>query len=477
MGALPRENPGGCTQEPLETLPVCEGVLVLLNEPGMRDFVKAALQQHFARIDTAATADEARKMATETCYRFMIADIRLPGGPRGIELAQELRELSSLEMDVIFITGCGDVQDEIDAMRDATADVLRKPFHAEQLLALIKRAGDRRRTAREIFLRDRESDQRPVPERIVGDSDAIKDLWRTIRRVAPTASTVLIKGETGAGKELVARSLHDLSGRQGSYVPVNCGAISPDLIEGELFGHLKGAFTGAHQARNGLFGHADGGTLFLDEIGEMPLGLQAKLLRVLEARSYRPVGGNQEIPINTRVIAATNRDLAAEVLAGRFRKDLYYRINVIDLRLPPLRERKDDIPRLAEHFLTILSAELGVPKPELTAWDREQLIRYDWPGNCRELRNVIERSLLLGKPPSCYIAATDPAGTPDRPVTEATPRSLATMQRSHIMNALLAAGGNKTLAARSLGISRKTVERKLKEWADPNLCDTGTLDG
>ncbi len=280
-------------------------------------------------------------------------------------------------------------------------------------------------------------------------------------------STVLIKGETGTGKELVARALHDLSGRQGSYVPVNCGAISPDLIEGELFGHLKGAFTGAHQARNGLFCHADGGTLFLDEIGEMPLGLQAKLLRVLEERRFRPVGGSQEIPVNARVIAATNRDLAAEVLAGRFRKDLYYRINVIDLKLPPLRERKGDIPRMAAYFLEGLAAELGLPNPGLSAWDREQLISYDWPGNCRELRNVIERSLLLGRPVSHYLALPDRDNMETDDEVSSQSQSLEKIQRSHIMNALVAAGGNKTLAAQTLGVSRKTIERKLKEWGDP----------
>jgi DNA-binding NtrC family response regulator len=275
------------------------------------------------------------------------------------------------------------------------------------------------------------------------------------------ASTVLIKGETGTGKELAARALHDLSGRRGSYVPVNCAAISADLIEGELFGHLKGAFTGAHQVRQGLFSHADGGTLFLDEIGEMPLGMQAKLLRVLEQRSYRPVGGNHEIPTNARVITATNRDLAAEVLAGRFRKDLYYRINVIGLHLPPLRERKSDIARLARLYLHILSIEVGVPTPELDPCDLDHLLRYDWPGNIRELRNVIERSLLLGKPLSHLLAVNDPPAQPSERPSQ-SPQSLEHMECSHILKALRDANGNKAAAARSLGVSRKTVERKLK---------------
>ena len=306
----------------------------------------------------------------------------------------------------------------------------------------------------------------PSTVRIVGDSDRIKEIWQTIHRIAPTPSTVLIKGETGTGKELVARALHEISGRRGTYVPVNCGAISPDLIEGELFGHLKGAFTGAHQARSGLFGHADDGTLFLDEIGEMPLALQAKLLRVLEEKSYRPVGGNQEIPVNARVIAATNRDLAAEVLAGRFRKDLFYRINVVEVRLPPLRERKKDVPRLTRFFLDSLADELGVRAPALDSAELGRLIGYHWPGNIRELRNVIERALLLGKPPSSFLADADALANDDEAQRAPPPQSLEDVQRAHILNALLAAGGNKTVAARNLGVSRKTVERKLKEWAE-----------
>ncbi|RKT46350.1 sigma-54-dependent transcriptional regulator [Thiocapsa rosea] len=442
-----------------------EAILVLDDEPGMRTFIARTLSSKFARVETAADAEEARALAKDTRFDLMIADIRLPGAVSGLELARELRDRYQVDLDVIFITGYSDVYDEIDALRDTSADVLRKPFHAEQLLAVIKRAQDRRQATREQFLRNREFEQRPSAKRIVGESASLKDIWRTIHRIAPMPSTVLIKGETGTGKELVARALHDLSGRRGSYVPVNCGAISADLIEGELFGHLKGAFTGAHQARNGLFSHADGGTLFLDEIGEMPLALQAKLLRVLEERRYRPVGGSQEIPVNARVITATNRDLAAEVLAGRFRKDLYYRINVVDLRLPPLRERKGDIEHLARYFLQVLSAELGVPTPELTAWDLQQLTRYDWPGNCRELRNVIERSLLLGSPVAQYVWEST-AHTPEESASVAPTSSLEAVQRSHIMNALCVAGGNKTVAARALGVSRKTVERKLKEWSD-----------
>jgi len=302
---------------------------------------------------------------------------------------------------------------------------------------------------------------------LFGQSEPMQEVRNTVRRIAPMPSTVLIKGETGVGKEVVARALHELSGRRGGYIPVNCGAISADLIEGELFGHLKGSFTGAHQTRDGLFAHADGGTLFLDEIGEMPLMMQSKLLRVLEERCYRPVGGGQEIPVNARVVAATHRDLTSEVEAGSFREDLFYRLNVIDLTVPPLRDRKSDIPELAEHFLDVLSRELSVPKPALTDWDLGLLKSYHWPGNCRELRNVIERSLLLGKPISHYVCPSRATtGSAESRSQAYNAISLEAIERKHILQTLDAAGGNKSDAARVLGVSRKTVERKLKEWCD-----------
>jgi len=453
-------------------------VLVVDSEISMQRFLQQALSPHFARVEVVGSPAQAQAAARRAGFDFVVTAIRFREGPTGVDLARQLRDRGGVDVHVIFITGRGDVYAEIDGLRDVAADVLRKPFHTEHLLALIRRAKEHRRSARESDLLQRQREMQRAVANIIGETEQIREILDTIQRIAPMPSTVLIKGETGTGKELVARALHELSGRDGSYVPVNCGAISADLIEGELFGHLKGAFTGAHQARNGLFRHADGGTLFLDEIGEMPLALQAKLLRVLEEKSYRPVGGNQEIAVNVRVIAATNRDLAAEVRAGRFRQDLYYRINVVDVRLPPLRERKNDIPALTRYFLHNLSAELGLTPPDVDAGDLHQLIGYDWPGNIRELRNVIERALLLGKSPSCCLgdagvrskcpAAVSGDDSDGDPVAGEAPgpHSLETMQRQHILNALVAAGGNKTAAARNLGVSRKTIERKLKEWSD-----------
>ena len=437
-----------------------EAVLIVDVDPEARSFLKSALCHDFERVHTASNASEARALAQRYRFDVLVADVHLASPTGGLELARELREIY-LDIEVVFTSGNGDLNAAVAALQDDAANLLRKPFPIEQLLALIKRARHYRRLERENYLLHR--GQLPAVDRLVGQSKPVKELWRIINRIAPMPSTVLITGETGTGKELVSRALHDLSGRRGSYVPVNCGAISPELIEGELFGHVKGAFTGAHQAREGLFSHADGGTLLLDEIGEMPLGMQAKLLRVLETKSYRPVGGNREIPVNTRVIAATNRHLPEEVLAGRFRKDLYYRLNIVELRLPPLRERKSDIPRLARFFINIFSAELGVPAPELSASDLEALVRYDWPGNIREFRNVIERSLLLGNPPSHYVDSMEMTEAEDEE-SPSNPLSLDNIERSHILKALRAADGNKTEAARILGVSRKTVGRKLKEW-------------
>ncbi len=443
-----------------------EAVLIVDVDAEARRFLKSGLCRDFGEVHTAGNIIEARALLQRHRFDVLVADIHLARPAGGLELAREIREMGYLDIEVVFTSSNGDLNAAVAALQDDAASLLRKPFPIEQLLALIKRARHHRRLERENYLLHR--GQLPAVDRLVGQSKAVRELWRIINRIAPMPSTVLITGETGTGKELVSRALHDLSARRGSYVPVNCAAISPELIEGELFGHVKGAFTGAHQAREGLFSHADGGTLLLDEIGEMPLGMQAKLLRVLETKTYRPVGGNREIPVNTRVIAATNRHLPDEVLAGRFRKDLYYRLNIVELRLPPLRERKSDIPRLARFFINIFSAELGVPAPELSASDLEVLMRYDWPGNIREFRNVIERSLLLGSPPSHYVDSKDITEA-EQEAPPANPLSLDNIERSHILKALRAADGNKTEAARILGVSRKTVGRKLKEWG--HECD------
>jgi DNA-binding NtrC family response regulator len=272
-----------------------------------------------------------------------------------VEWLQELRD-QEVTTDVIVMTAYADLETSIAALRSGASDFLLKPFRVEQMMTAVRRCLERRRMVRENFLLRR--DVRPDGiEGIVGASSAISDMCAVVQRVAPTASTVLIEGETGTGKELVARAIHALSGRDGPFVPVNCGSISPELLESELFGHTKGAFTSAHSSREGLFSYARDGTLFLDEISEMSLAMQAKLLRALEEKRVRPVGADREVPVNARVIAATNRQLASEMNEGNFREDLFFRLNVLAIMVPPLREHPDDIPALAEHFSAMLSGD------------------------------------------------------------------------------------------------------------------------
>lgn len=322
--------------------------------------------------------------------------------------------------------------------------------------------------ARENFLLKREVESHGI-EGIIGKSPAISDMCAVVKRVAPAASTVLIEGETGTGKELVARAIHALSGRGGPFVPVNCGSISPELLESELFGHTKGAFTGAHSSREGLFSYARDGTLFLDEISEMSLAMQAKLLRTLEEKCVRPVGADREVPVNARVLAATNRQLASEMSEGNFREDLFYRLNVLAIMVPPLREHPDDILALADHFSLLLSRELGVAPLPFTHEDIAQMQAYPWPGNVRELRNVIERSLLLGKLPGDFFttaASAQPGGGVDAGNGLPLSWRLDEVEKHHMLRVLDSNAGNKSRAARSLGVSRKTLERKLKSWSE-----------
>jgi two-component system NtrC family response regulator len=291
----------------------------------------------------------------------------------------------------------------------------------------------------------------------------MQSICQVIKRVAPMSSTVLISGETGTGKELAGRAIHLWSGRSGSFVPINCGAMSAELLESELFGHARGAFTGAHQNREGLFMYANGGTLFLDEIGEMPLSMQTNLLRVMEEHRIRPVGSNKEVPVDVRIVAATNRDLFEEVRQGNFREDLYYRLDVLSIRMPCLKERREDLPDLVRYFSTMLAGEMGVPPQEIDQHELRLLESYAWPGNIRELKNVIERSLLLNRRPSQCVA--DPDSIIRDTVDDGqSALKLEEIEKRHILKVLSETDGNKSSAARILGISRKTLDRKTRSW-------------
>ena len=437
-------------------------VLIVDDEPGMVSFLQRSLKSHCGLVESAASAEEGGRLAERYHFDLIILDISLPG-KTGVQWLHELRN-AGFHGDVILITAFADMETAIDALRAGASDFILKPFRIDQMLAAVQRCFERSSLTRENFLLKREVAELSGIEGMVGESDVMRHLSTVIKRLAPMKTTVLIEGESGTGKEVAARALHRMSSRAAHpFVPLNCGAISPELIESELFGHVKGAFTGAVQSYSGLFFYAQGGTLFLDEISELPMPMQSKLLRVLEDRKIRPVGSEREVPVDVRIVAATNRDLSEEVRAGRFRQDLYYRLEVVTIAIPPLRNRVEDIAPLAQYFNQQIAAQLAVAP---LAMDEEGIARlnaYPWPGNARELRNFIERSLILGYFPleqfpqrRTEARANTPEFDPDLTLDE--------VEKRHILHVLNEVGGNKSEAARRLQISRKTLERKCVLW-------------
>ncbi|WP_454918388.1 sigma-54-dependent transcriptional regulator [Xanthobacter sediminis] len=436
-------------------------VLVVDDEPGMRNFLTRMLSSRCRHVAEAADVAGAARLLEATPFDLIILD-NIMAGRTGLDWLKELRA-TGFYREVILITAFADLETAIEALRAGAADFVLKPFRSNQILNAIARCLERARLSRENFVLKRELGTLPRaavgPSTLVGDSLSIRAVRDMVARVAPMPTTVLVTGESGTGKEVTARALHTASPRaQKPFVPVNCAAIAPDIIESELFGHLKGAFTGAASSREGLFFYAQGGTLFLDEVGELPPGLQAKLLRVIEDKKVRPVGAEREVPVDVRLVAATNCDLKEMVASGRFRQDLYYRLNVVNIDLAPLRERAADVAPLARLFMAELSMQLGVPPLELSAAVLRQLARYPWPGNVRELRNVIERALILGDFPRDVVPAEDGDGE------EAHSQALEAVEKHHMLKVLSEAGGNRSEAARRLGVSRKTLDRKLKVW-------------
>ena len=468
--ALSQDAPSvGETEEKSETAPfgpwLQHSVLVVDDEEGMRSFLSRALASRCGLVETAATAEEAARLAERYHFDVIVLDIALPG-KSGVEWLHDLREGGFLG-DVVLITAFADIETAISALRGGASDFILKPFRLDQILNSIQRCFERARLARENYVLKRQVRELAGVEGLVGVSEAIRQISALIQRIAPMPSTVLLEGESGTGKEVAARALHRLSPRAGRpFVPVNCAAIPSTLIETELFGHVKGAFTDARSDRNGLFYYAQGGTLFLDEIGELPLPMQTKLLRVLEERVIRPVGSEREVPVDVRIIAASNRSLAPEVAAGRFRQDLFYRLDVVNIVLPPLRDRPEDVPVLARHFIEQLAPQLGVPPLPVTPEVARRLMAYSWPGNARELRNLVERALILGHfPPDRTASREAPvAAVPDPIAAAPLDATLEEVEKAHILRVLAAVGGNKSEAARRLGVSRKTLERKCALW-------------
>jgi two-component system response regulator AtoC len=413
----------------------------------------------------ASGADEALAAFHAERSDLVITDLKMPGKD-GIEFLRELHQID-VEVPVIVLTAHGAVTTAVEAMKLGAVDYLQKPFDVDALEMVIRRALDLSRFRLENrFLREQAKGEQRFGA-MVGGAPAMLPVFELIQQVAPTRGTVLVTGETGTGKELVARAIHELSPRKDKlFVPLNCTAIPSDLLESELFGHVRGAFSGAHGDRAGKFQAADEGTLFLDEIGDMDVRLQAKLLRVLQESVIEPLGTNRRIPIDVRIVASTNRDLEKAMLEGKFREDLYFRLNVFQVKLPPLRERQEDIPALAEAFLSGFSRDLGKPAPGLAPEAASVLQGYGWPGNVRELRNLMERAAVLCKGEMVnapLLRSFLPADVAPAHTDLNLEQALNDLEKKMLLDALAASDDNKHAAAKLLGIGERTLWTKLKK--------------
>jgi len=445
-------------------------VLIVDDKAGMRDMLARVFEERDHSTAVASSAEEALECLDERVADVVITDLKLPGLD-GIALLDRVHERWP-DLPVLVMTAYGTVSDAVEAMRKGAIDFVEKPFHVDVVEARVAHAlEERRRRARHLALEEEWSRRFG---RLVGSSPAMQEVYRMVERVAPGSSPVLVLGESGTGKELVAREIHDRSPRaEGPFVPINCAALPENLLESELFGHEKGAFTGADRARPGRLELADGGTVFLDEIGELEPHLQVKLLRFLQEKEVQRIGGTTTRRLDVRIVAATNRDLKAEVAGGRFREDFYYRLNVVGMTLPPLRRRSEDVLELADAFLARYAREThkGV---ELSGEVRAALLAHDWPGNVRELENAIERLVMLAGPNGIDVRDLPPeirSGVVRREEEDgeagplALPDRLDAIERAEIARALRDHDGNQSRAARALGISRTTLQYKIDKHA------------
>ncbi len=445
-------------------------VLIVDDEPEMAAVIEQALVRRGYLAQQQHSGDGAWDVLEREDYDVVITDINMRG-MNGVELTERIVQ-NRHDIPVIVITAFGSVETATAVLRAGAYDFITKPFEIEQLVVAVERAIQNRRLREEVKrLREEVARAKPTSE-LLGESPAMRKVHETISRVAETDATVLVTGESGTGKELVARALHKRSKRKdGPFIAINCAAMPEALLESELFGHAKGAFTDAKTAKRGLFLEASHGTLFLDEIGEMPPGMQAKLLRALEERAVRPVGATSETPFDARILAATNRDLESLVESGRFREDLYYRVNVVQLALPPLRARGGDVLALAQQFITRYSEPMGKKVRGFSSAVGERLLAYAWPGNVRELQNCIERALALARFEELTVEDLPPKVRDFKPsfvvVATEDPTDLVTMEeveRRYIQRVMEAVGQNKTQAAKVLGFDRTTLYRKLERY-------------
>jgi DNA-binding NtrC family response regulator len=445
-------------------------ILIVDDEANARTALAQLLHDEGYAVETAADGFKALPKIEGFAPDLLLTDLKMPGMD-GIELMRKARELDP-EMAIIVMTAYGAVDTAVAAMRQGAADYLTKPINVEELLIVADSVLERRRLRRETGqLRERLADRHRI-QNIVGTSGPMQAVFESVLQVAPSRASVLITGESGTGKELIAAAIHEHSPRSARpFVKLHCAALAETILESELFGHERGAFTGAMARRDGRFQQADGGTLFLDEIGEISPAIQIKLLRFLQEREFERVGGNQTIKVDVRIVAATNRDLAQRVREGRFREDLYYRLNVVTIEMPPLRARPSDIPLLATHFLRKYSSENGKELRGFSDDALERLVRYDWPGNVRELENAVERAVVICRadeirpqdlsPTITSAHASQPDGMPPIPGS-----TLAEIEKYAILKTLEQVGGSTSRAAEKLGISARKIQYRLHEYSD-----------
>jgi DNA-binding NtrC family response regulator len=447
-------------------------VLVVDDESGILDTLRILLRNEGFEVTTAQGGKAGLEQIRSGAHDIILSDVRMPQ-VSGLDILNSAREQDPMTP-VILMTAQASLQSAIGAVNQGAFYYIQKPFSNDELVAILRRACEFRavrvenkQLKQEIRRRDRTTVTRPI-----GKSKRFLEVLKLAEHVSPTESTVLIQGESGTGKEVVARYIHNLSNRvDGPFLSINCGALPENLLESELFGHVKGSFTGAVRDKQGLFAAARGGSFFLDEVGEMPPSLQVKLLRVLQEREAIPVGATEPIPVDVRIIAATNRDLEEEIRRGNFRSDLFYRLNVIAINLPPLRERRDDLLLLIESFLQALAQESGAEAKALSSEALDAVMVYEWPGNVRELENALEHAVVLSRG-----NVIDGASLPERItkrrkeplVAERSYRNptLEVIERAYIMWVLQAEGGNKTRAAEVLGIDPSTLYRKLSRYEE-----------
>jgi len=441
-------------------------ILIVDDEAAMRDACRQTLQRDGLQVFEARNGNEALTLMAKRLYDLVILDLKMPGID-GMEVLRRIR-LEHSQTPVVVITGYPSIESAIGAIKSGAVDFLPKPFSSESLRVIIGKALDYSRLRRQNDLMRGQFTVGARPTEMIGRTSQMKAIFDLIDRVAPTDSTVLITGESGTGKELVARSLHLKSLRSsGPFVAVDCATLVGTLFESELFGHVKGSFTGAVATTHGRFEMADTGTLFLDEVSCIDPAMQAKLLRVIEEREFTRVGSGQTIAVDVRIIAATNTDLVRAVEEGAFREDLFYRLSVVPIVLPPLRQRKADIPVLAEHFLRLHCRRRNKEVVQISVAAMDSLLQHDWPGNVRELSNAIERAVVLAEGQEILPDHLLHHGVVRQYTVKTSPEhvvALSESERMHIEKALQESRGNKSLAARMLGIDRKTLWRKLRQY-------------